>query len=277
MNCQEFDNHIYELAADRLMDAGARRSALAHALACRDCSARLGRERMIAENLRAYAESTEEAQASPQLRQNLLAAFTEQHKQRVDLQPVVPSGPSAGAPVIAFTPRAPRRWTQVSLAAAAGLLALFAIGMFLRWRTSEPTTKPLAKERLRPNPQPTSSPNSSPTPAPAAQPPRKPAARPLRRATDNRQLVRATRSRETRVLARATAAKGTEETTAFIPLTYSGGAASDAGSMVVRVEVPRATLLSLGLPLNLERGNSHVKADLLVGDDGITRAIRFVR
>jgi hypothetical protein len=45
----------------------------------------------------------------------------------------------------------------------------------------------------------------------------------------------------------------------------------------VRVEVPRATLLSLGLPLNLERGDSHVKADLLVGDDGMTRAIRLVR
>jgi hypothetical protein len=276
MNCQEFDNHIYELAEDRLIDAGARRSALAHSLACRDCSARLGRERMMAENLRAYAESTEEAQASPQLRQNLLAAFTEQHKQRVDLQPVVPSGPSAGAPVIAFTPRAPRRWARVSLAAAAGLLALFAIGMFLRWRTPDPTP-PIAKDRTPSRPQTTSSPVSSPTPAPAAQPPRKPAARPLRRATDNRQLVRATRSRETRVLARATAAKSMEETTAFIPLTYSGGAASDAGSMVVRVEVPRATLLSLGLPLNLEHGNSHVKADLLVGDDGITRAIRFVR
>jgi hypothetical protein len=275
MNCQEFDNHIYELAEDRLMDAGARRSALAHSLACRDCSARLGRERMIAENLRAYAESTEEAQATPQLRQNLLAAFTEQHKQRVDLQPVVPSGPSAGAPVLAFTPRAPRRWVQVSLAAAAGLLALFAIGMLLRWRTSEPTTTPIAKERSEPRPQPPSS--SVPSPSPVPQTQQKPAARPLRRATDNRQLARATRSRELRARARATAAKSTEETTAFIPLTYTGGVASDAGIMIVRVEVPRATLLSLGLPLNLERGNSHVKADLLVGDDGITRAIRFVR
>ena len=274
MNCQEFDNHIYELAEDRLMDAGARRSALAHSLACRDCSGRLGRERMIAENLRAYAESTEEAQASPRLRQNLLAAFTELHKQNVDLPPAVPAVPSASAPVIAFTPRVPRRWVQASLAAAAGLLALFAIGMFLRWRTSEPTM-PIAKERTPSRPQPTSSPVSSPTPAPQTQ--RKPAARPLRRATDNRQLARATRSGESRVLAQTAAAKSTEETTAFIPLTYAGGAASGAGSMVVRVEVPRATLLSLGLPLNLERGNSHVKADLLVGDDGITRAIRFVR
>jgi hypothetical protein len=275
MNCQEFDNHIYELAEGRLIEAGARRSALAHSLACRDCSARLRRERVIAENLRAYAESTEEVQASPELRQNLLAAFTEQHKLKADLPPAVPAVPLAGAPVLAFTPRPPRRWAQASLAAAAGLLALFAIGMFLRWRTSEPMTKPIAKERLEPKPQPTSSPASSPTPAPQTQ--QKPAARPLRRPTDNRQLARATRSGEPRALARATTAKSTEETTAFIPLTYTGGATSEAGSMVVRVEVPRATLLSLGLPLNLERGDSHVKADLLVGDDGITRAIRFVR
>ncbi|HLL72449.1 MAG TPA: hypothetical protein VK363_13490 [Pyrinomonadaceae bacterium] len=46
---------------------------------------------------------------------------------------------------------------------------------------------------------------------------------------------------------------------------------------LVRVQVPRAALASLGLPLNAERGNEPVKADVLVGYDGLARAIRFVR
>ena len=47
--------------------------------------------------------------------------------------------------------------------------------------------------------------------------------------------------------------------------------------MVVRVEIPRATLLSMGLPMNTDRGNTLVKADVVVGDDGVPRAIRLVQ
>ena len=47
--------------------------------------------------------------------------------------------------------------------------------------------------------------------------------------------------------------------------------------VVVRVEIPRATLLSMGLPMNTDRGNSLVKADVVVGDDGVPRAIRLVQ
>lgn len=45
---------------------------------------------------------------------------------------------------------------------------------------------------------------------------------------------------------------------------------------VVRVEMPRSALFALGVDLPLENGTKAVKADLLVGADGITRGIRLV-
>jgi hypothetical protein len=50
----------------------------------------------------------------------------------------------------------------------------------------------------------------------------------------------------------------------------------DSGQ-VMRVELPRSALMSFGLPMNMERANERIKADVIVGDDGLARAIRFVR
>ena len=70
----------------------------------------------------------------------------------------------------------------------------------------------------------------------------------------------------------------TENVTEFLPLVADAPAATPLeGGQLVRVRLPRAALASLGLPLNAERGNEPVKADVLVGNDGLARAIRFVR
>ncbi|MCA1567110.1 MAG: hypothetical protein LC803_15955 [Acidobacteria bacterium] len=69
-----------------------------------------------------------------------------------------------------------------------------------------------------------------------------------------------------------------ESVTEFLPLVAGAPAATPLeGGQLVRVRLPRAALASLGLPLNAERGNEPVKADVLVGNDGLARAIRFVR
>ncbi len=68
-----------------------------------------------------------------------------------------------------------------------------------------------------------------------------------------------------------------EEVTDFLPLTYlSEATASDSGH-VVRVEVPRTMMASMGVPTNQERQAEFVKADVIIGDDGLARAIRFVQ
>jgi hypothetical protein len=83
---------------------------------------------------------------------------------------------------------------------------------------------------------------------------------------------------ETTAANTATKPNEAESVTDFISLVADAPAATPLESgQLVRVQVPRAALASLGLPLNAERGNEPVKADVLLGGDGLARAIRFVR
>jgi len=78
--------------------------------------------------------------------------------------------------------------------------------------------------------------------------------------------------------ARSSEARVTEVTTDFMPLVYSSVPSTNL--QVVRLAVPRTALVSFGLtpPEPLERASSDtVLADVLVGDDGLARAVRFVR
>ncbi len=65
-----------------------------------------------------------------------------------------------------------------------------------------------------------------------------------------------------------------EVMTDFIPLVYDP-APIGRGSLV-RVELPRAALSAFGLPVNEDRNEDLVQADLLLDDDGLMRAVRFV-
>jgi len=64
--------------------------------------------------------------------------------------------------------------------------------------------------------------------------------------------------------------------TAFYAL-EAGVLSENVEGYLVRVQVPRATMMSFGLPVQYEPGESGVDADLLIGEDGAARAIRFVR
>ena len=46
---------------------------------------------------------------------------------------------------------------------------------------------------------------------------------------------------------------------------------------LLRVIVPASTMRTVGLPVNEERLADRVQADVLVGEEGLARAIRFVR
>ena len=74
----------------------------------------------------------------------------------------------------------------------------------------------------------------------------------------------------------ATLDDNTEIATDYLPLTYVANSEERSGQ-VVRVEMPRSAMLALGLPLNNEPIGKVVKADVIVGDDGLALAIRFVR
>ena len=63
----------------------------------------------------------------------------------------------------------------------------------------------------------------------------------------------------------------------FYPVTYAGDITDAAGGRVVRVELSRQALFSMGVNIPLENGIETVKADLLIGPDGVTRGVRLTR
>ncbi len=68
-----------------------------------------------------------------------------------------------------------------------------------------------------------------------------------------------------------------EVATYFMPIGFAGPINPQDGGELVRVELSRSAMLSLGLPVNMDRFGQSVKADVLLGSDGLARAIRFVQ
>ena len=76
----------------------------------------------------------------------------------------------------------------------------------------------------------------------------------------------------------AEAVAGTREVvTPFITLPFSDAALPLDQAAVIRVELPRSALELAGLPVNEDRRSERVRADLVLGADGLARAIRFVQ
>jgi anti-sigma factor RsiW len=63
----------------------------------------------------------------------------------------------------------------------------------------------------------------------------------------------------------------------FIALPNSTHAPSgDEDVNLVRVEVPRSAMLALGFDIGAERAEELVEADVMLGPDGVARAVRFL-
>jgi len=63
----------------------------------------------------------------------------------------------------------------------------------------------------------------------------------------------------------------------FYPLAFGGNWEGDGEDLqIVRAELSRSELFALGINLPVENESARVKTDLLVGADGVARAIRFV-
>jgi len=71
------------------------------------------------------------------------------------------------------------------------------------------------------------------------------------------------------------AGEGREVVTEFIPVIYDPEPI-DHGRMV-RVRLPRSALAAFGLPMNEQRAEETIQADVVLGEDGLARAVRFVK
>jgi hypothetical protein len=75
----------------------------------------------------------------------------------------------------------------------------------------------------------------------------------------------------------ASARERREVTTDFFPIPYAPAMTQADYGQVIRVNVPANSMRTFGLPVREDRMFDRVQADVLMGEDGIARAIRFVR
>jgi predicted anti-sigma-YlaC factor YlaD len=72
----------------------------------------------------------------------------------------------------------------------------------------------------------------------------------------------------------AAQADSTEITTGFIPLTH--GSLASSSVQMIRVKLPRSALMQFGLPVNVDHPDQMIDADVIVGEEGLPHAIRFI-
>jgi HAMP domain-containing protein len=210
---------------------------------------RLNDEELLTRELRSLADEMSHLEAPDSVESNLLEAFR--------ARKVVP---------ITVKRSNSRYW----LAAIAAVLLIAMSVVALRWRSNAETPRHEVVQQQSPD-KPKSEPN---TPQPIDElpgeveyqavdhaPKRKPVRKQRARRTENAQVANHVR----------------EIATDFIPLRYMNAASLQDGGQIVRVELPRSALVNFGLPVNMDRYNEKVKADVIFGVDGLAHAIRFVQ
>jgi hypothetical protein len=262
MNCEGFKAIAPELARQEIMETSVRNSALAHVEQCVPCRDHWDAERALSDNLRSLSRTMNSLPAPAHLEGALLAAFRDRANM-VQLR------------------REPRRWRYWAAAVAAVLLIGIAVsawraGVFSGTRKElqavTPKSEPLPNPQP-PQPQPIAKVSDSGTVSKTQQP--KPAPRP--RVKTNRETVLPSQTVPDTASAVAANSETKEVTSDFVALGYGNALDLQDGGQLVRVELPRAALARFGLLLDMDHANERVKADVLVGTDGLARAIRFVK
>lgn len=249
MNCQNFETTINDLARDQIMDAMVRDSALKHASACARCAVRLADERMLTAGLRRLAASAGAEEAPARVEARLLAALREQ-------KTITPS--------TTVVNRYSHRLRRLAIAAAAAILVVLALAA-IRFNQSDRIERVEQARKLNLKDQPAGPNRTRPVERqPALAIGNQPRATP--KIPRRNQPPHAPDTNVTREIA-----------TDFIPLVQGDSLNLMESGQLVRVELPRSALVSFGLPMNMERADQRVKADVVVGNDGLARAIRFVR
>jgi hypothetical protein len=252
MNCQQFDQIIVDL--DR--HAGA----VDHARSCPRCALRLSDQRKLAVALHAVNVAASNKQAPAHVEDSLLRAF----RARFD----------TSRPATVAQRASPRRsgavaWRVWAVAAVVMLLLGLVAGWKLRPTAPVQPVKLASSARSATNKKAeerTAGGNGETHTTSAVV--RHGVSRPHRTAKYGAPSHWVATPDET---------APTEVTTRFYPLPYGSGLDLDEGWGLVRVQVPWASLSSLGVPVSGGSADEMLTADVLVGQDGLARGIRFVQ
>ena len=260
MNCEKFQILFSELVRESMMDAGDRSAALQHAAECQSCATNLQEQRGLTASLGNLAVEMQAICAPPQLETKLLAAFRERSKSVPVVVPMVSN-------------HRPRYWAA---AIAAALLIAFAI-FIVRGRLLD---RPEPQQAGLPQQQ-TEEREAKDQPAPKKisipeQPRDVPRKQLVLRNKPRQAIAKLQKPSRNSLTSTSSNQENPEVATDFFPISYGNVPNLQEGGQLLRVELPRAAVARFGLPVNFDRG-TRVKADVLVGADGLAQAIRFVQ
>jgi len=259
MNCQRFEELASEVARGQMMDAELRAAALAHTDDCLACTERLHDEQALTRGLRALSVQMESLGPSTELESRFRSAMQQNMK-------VVP---------LASRNVSRRYW----MAVAASLLLFLAGAIAINWQqqSKQNGEKTLANNNVENKPiEETRQSGSAENHDQSATTGVQEASKNLTARKQHRR-PRRLQNTESKNGSEVVANHAREIATDFIPLGYMNSATLQDGGHIVRVELPRSALVSFGLPVNMDRLNEKVKADVWLGVDGVAHAIRFVQ
>jgi hypothetical protein len=256
MNCEDFSKVVVDIAREQLLEAGARIAALDHAGSCVHCHVRLVAEQQLSRHLRALSEAMRPLGA-PQIDGRVVAACRNRST--------------------VFNVRMQKR--RKTWAAAVAAVVLVSIGLGVRWRQDHLTSNNSAVDQ---------------THATEIQSATRESASRVSSVSTINVVHHPTLCRSKSVASRSLTLRSPKSDRQGSPLSNAGNVRNEIatnffsvgdtsalsladGGQLVRVELPRSTLMRFGLPVDTDRASERVKADVLVGADGIARAIRFVR
>jgi hypothetical protein len=268
MNCEDFNQIINELADYKPMQTTIRDAGVSHVALCPECAAKLANARAIGGCL-LLAARAESEEAPARIKESLLAAFADRRPAESTPARVV----EVSVVDISSRRRNPRRWMAAAAAVAAVILLAVLVPI---WRKAFAPPSPQPANELQAGAH---GPSATPgivdktpvapvnegTPDDTARPPVKTRPRVLRHRTPESRSPRQ---------AYESVAQNTGE---YLPLTYLAKATAMDSGMIVRVELSRSALASLGFQVNVGSAGESVKADVILGDDGVARAIRLVQ
>jgi hypothetical protein len=278
MKCEDFESNVNDLAREQMMEASMRARALAHRDECEVCARRLEDESALSFGLRALAREINDATV-PAPGQELLATF------RGNIRNNLRGNLLNNQPALTAVP-AHRRWRYLAVAVAAMILVVITVAV-MRSRATSPQAPPIVKGPSNPPRALPAETPSAPTPdvvsglkAPAGTRRVSRKRRNLNQLTESSQLATQTNKNLPTPTEAATSDSenpATEITTEFMPVGYASETNMEEGGQLVRVQLPRSALIAFRLPMNINRYDEKVKADVFFGADGMARAIRFVQ
>ncbi|MGA7625033.1 MAG: hypothetical protein WB630_13180 [Candidatus Acidiferrales bacterium] len=242
LDCAQFEEILHELDRPGTSGAALRESALGHAEGCSRCGALVTESEALDFALGQIADETSESQVPPKVEAALVREFRREKN---------------------LTASRRVRWQLAVLATAATIL--LALSFVMR-----------RPQLIAPSAGNASSPGLSATRASSESPVESPALSSAPKHHSLRQKGNRAAPNINSNAVKTGVTDATEYATAYIPLPYAYDPSGLEGGSIVRVVLPRAALVSYGLPLEGPGVADQVTADMVVSEDGTPQAIRLV-